>query len=179
MGKARIILMESTLSTEQCWQRLRTQTDEQRRALFALSGYAGERPVLSRIEGDQFQLQKRRYYRNDFAPNFYGTIRAWGNTARVEGHFGPPRWVMRFWKIWLAAAVVFTLPPIVIVLQKLPRDIPRISMLAGLLAPLSLIALGLLLPRFGEWLGRNEKIFLLQFMETMFSAKTEFKSLTD
>jgi hypothetical protein len=172
MGKARIIVFQSSLSADECRQRLRSNTDEQQRTLFSLSGYQGTRPVLSLIQGEQFQLQKRRYYRNDFAPNFYGTIRPWGNNARVEGYFGPPRWTMRFLWVWIGAAVLFTLPMGLIFLRRLPNDGSRaILLVLTLLVPLMVIAFGLLLPRFGDWLGRNEKTFLLQFLETTLAAR--------
>jgi hypothetical protein len=42
--------------------------------MFSWSGYKGDLPVLGTITGNSFRLQKRRYWRNDFAPYFYGQI---------------------------------------------------------------------------------------------------------
>jgi hypothetical protein len=173
MAKARTIVLQSTLSPDQCRERLRANTDVQQRTLFSFSGYKGKNPVLCRIEGEKFQLQKRRYYRNDFAPNFYGTLQPWGNSARIEGYFGPPRWTIIFLRIWLGATLLFTLPVAFISLQRLFGGSPQSGDLVGLLFPFLFVGFGLLAPRFGDWLGRNEKAFLLQFMETTLAAKPE------
>lgn len=173
MGKARTIILQSTLGADQCRERLRANTDEQRRTLFSLSGYKGKNPVLCRMEGEKFQLQKRRFYRNDFAPNFYGTILPWGNSARIEGYFGPPRWAVIFLRIWLGAAVLFTVPVAWVSVQRLLSGRSQGGDYIGLVFPLFFIAFGLFMPRFGDWLGRNEKTFLVQFMETTLAAKQE------
>jgi hypothetical protein len=173
MAKPRTIVLQSTLSPEQCRERLRSNTDERRRTPFSLSGYKGKNPVISRIDGDTIQLQKRRYYRNDFAPNFYGTIRPWGNTARIEGYFGPPRWAVMFMRIWLGAAMLFTLPVAWVSLQRLVGGHFEWDVYMGLAFPFLFLAFGLLMPRFGDWLGRNEKTFMLEFMETTLVAKRE------
>ncbi len=173
MGTPRTIVLQSTLSPEQCRERLRSNTDERRRTLFSLSRYKGKNPVISSIDGDTIQLQKRRYYRNDFAPNFYGTIRPWGNTARIEGYFGPPRWTVMFMRIWLGAAMLFTLPVAWVSLQRLLDGHFEGGIYIGVAFPFFFLAFGLLMPRFGDWLGRNEKIFLLEFLETTLAAKRE------
>jgi hypothetical protein len=41
----------------------------------------------------------------------------------------------------------------------------------GLLVEGVMIVSGALAPRFGEWLGRNEKTFILQFLETTLAAR--------
>ncbi len=173
MGKARTIVLQSTLSADQCRERLRTNTDEQRRTLFSLSGYKGKSPVLCRIEGETFQLQKRRFYRNDFAPNFYGSIQPWGSSARIEGYFGPPRWAVIFLRIWLGAAVLFTVPVAWVSVQRMLGGNRQAGDLIALAFPLVFVAFGVLMPRFGDWLGRNEKTFLVEFMETTLAAKLE------
>jgi hypothetical protein len=173
MGKPRTIVLHSTLSADQCRERLRANTDEQRRTLSSLSGYRGRNPVLCQIDGERFRLQKRRYYRNDFAPNFYGGIQPWGSSARIEGYFGPPRWAVIFLRIWLGAAVLFTLPVAWVCVRRLLSGGSQDGDYVGLLVPLLFVAFGTLMPRFGDWLGRNEKTFLLQFMQTTLAAKQE------
>jgi hypothetical protein len=173
MATKRTIVLHSSLSAGQCRERLRSNTDEQRRTLFSLSGYKGKNPVLSSIEGDKIQLQKRRYYRNDFAPNFFGTIQPWGSSARIEGYFGPPRWTVIFLRIWVGAAVMFTLPIALISLRKIAEGNPEAGDYMGLFMPLLFVGFAILLPRFGDWMGRNEKTFLLQFLEATLAAKRE------
>jgi hypothetical protein len=173
MAINRTIVLHSSLSADQCLERLRINTDEQRRTLFSLSGYQGKNPVLSRIDGDNIQLQKRRYYRNDFAPNFFGTIQPWGSSSRIAGYFGPPRWTVIFMRIWVGAAVLFTLPFTFVCLGKVLAANPEPEYYLGFLIPLVFVAFAMFLPRFGDWIGRNEKSFLLQFLETTLAAKRE------
>jgi len=173
MAPKRMIVLQSSLSADQCLERLRINTDEQRRTLFSLSGYQGKNPVLSRIEGDSIRLQKRRYYRNDFAPNFFGTIRVWGSSSRIAGYFGPPRWALIFMRIWVGAAVLFTLPIAFVSLGKILAGKPEAGDYVGLFVPVVVVGFAMFLPRFGDWIGRNEKTFLLQFLETTLAAKRE------
>lgn len=171
MSRQPLIALQSTLSADQCLERLRSNTDEQRRTLFSLSGYRGKNPVLSRIQGNKIQLQKRRYYRNDFAPNFYGSIQSWGSAARIEGYFGPPRWSVIFLRGWLGAAMLFTLPVALVSLRQMPKGSFDASLALGVGMPLVFLLFAFALPRFGDWLGRNEKKFLLEFLETTLAAK--------
>src|SRR5580693_4969796 len=117
MPPAANIFLQSALGAEQCVERLQEATDEPHRTLFSLSGYRGTKPILSQINGFTFQLQKRRNYRNDLAPNFYGTILPWGNGARVEGRFGPPRMAVIFLRIWLAFMILVSVPVCVTLLR--------------------------------------------------------------
>ena len=177
MAKPQTIVLQSTLSVAQCLQRLTDHTDPQRRAIFSASGYQGTKDVLSQINGNQFQLQKRRYYKNDFAPQFYGSIDAWGNAARIEGTFGPPKWVRKvLWGVLAGTLLCICVPVVLIsspqIAQRHPGQNPAIY--AGLAVPVFMIlAFAWFLPRFGEWIGRNEKVFLLQFLETTLAARVD------
>lgn len=171
MPQAPSVFLQSTLSVEQFIVRLRETTDEQHRTLFSFSGYRGSKPILSRIDGHDFQLQKRRYYRNDFAPNFYGVIVPWGSGARIEGRFGPPRWAQIFLRIWVAFVIAVSVP--VCVSSMLDAQRHRGNAYIGLLISLVMILAGSLAPRFGDWLGRNEKKFILQFLENTLAARPE------
>jgi len=174
MPPAPTIFLQSVFGADQCVARLREATDEQHRTLFSFSGYRGSKPVLSRVDGYNFQLQKRRYYRNDFAPNFYGVVVPWGSGARIEGRFGPPRWSQFFLRIWLGFAVLISIPVGISALHNAAdHGLHHADAYVGLLISLVLILAGLLAPRFGDWLGRNEKAFLLQFLETSLGARPE------
>ena len=175
MPQAATVFLQSALDADQCITRLRETTDEQHRTLFSFSGYRGSKPILSRINGYNFQLQKRRYYRNDFAPNFYGLLVPWGSGARIEGHFGPPRWTQIFLRIWLGFVILVSVPVCISSLRDAAAGhrFHHGDAYIGLLVTLILILSGFLAPRFGDWLGRNEKTFILQFLETTLAARRE------
>ena len=80
-------------------------TDPGQRTLFSLSGYKGSKPLLVKFEGNQFKLWKRRYYRNDFSPYFYGTLSPENQGTRIQGYFDIDRWMKIFMRIWLAGVV--------------------------------------------------------------------------
>jgi len=167
------VFLQSALGAEQCIERLRETTDEQHRTLLSFSGYRGSKPILSRIEGYNFQLQKRRYYRNDFAPNFYGTITPWGSGARIEGYFGPPRWSAIFIRIWLGCVIVIWSVAFIASMRTGRQPYHRGDAYVALLVLAVMVFFAWFLPRFGDWLGRNEKTFILQFLETTLAARRE------
>jgi hypothetical protein len=61
--------LRTRVSIEECKVRLAAGVDEERYA-FSWSGYGGSKPILGKLRGTGFRLQKRRYYRNSFAPLF-------------------------------------------------------------------------------------------------------------
>ena len=75
MAKTEPIVLQSSLGIDECLKRIQDSADPGKRTLFSLSGYKGSKPLLVRFEGNQFRLWKRRYYRNDFSPYFYGVFR--------------------------------------------------------------------------------------------------------
>ena len=70
-----MIKLHSLLSPAECQSRLAAAVDMQKLA-FTRSGYAGSKEILAKIGGATFRLQKRRTYRNSFAPLFYGRLTA-------------------------------------------------------------------------------------------------------
>ena len=75
MAKPENIVLHSAIPPDECLRRIEASTDPGNRTLFSLSGYKGSKPLLVKFDGNQFKLWKRRYYRNDFAPYFFGTFR--------------------------------------------------------------------------------------------------------
>src|ERR1700759_349524 len=102
----KLIVMQSSLSPDVAAEALRRSMDEQRRTLFSFSGYKGDQPILGEVTGNTFHLQKRRYYRNDFAPHFYGVIHPDPGGSRIQGRFDLSNWVRHFMWFWLALAVL-------------------------------------------------------------------------
>jgi hypothetical protein len=162
MPRPEQIVLRSNLSSEECIQRLQNSTDPGSRTLFSLSGYKGSKDLLIKFNGNQFKLWKRRYYRNDFSPYFYGTISPDNQGTRIEGHFGMDRLVKIFMGIWLGFVTLSVLPVAFVSFSHPNRDNSWI----GVAIPFGLLAFGILMPQFGRWLGRNEEKYIREFLKT-------------
>jgi len=170
-----MIILHSALSPDAVAGALRNSIDEEHRTLFSLSGYRGDRPVLGEVQAGSFRLQKRRYYRNDFAGQFYGRFQAEPGGTRVEGYFNASRWSRFFMKVWLAGAVLIGTPIFVLTLIDLTKGSHHMSgdMWVGLVVPPSLVLFGAVLPRFGRLLGRSGERFLLKHLQQTLGARIE------
>jgi hypothetical protein len=142
--------------------------DPERRTIFSLSGYRGSKPLIGWIEGNQFCLHKRRYWRNDFAPQFYGDLLPQARGTLIEGYFDVPRWTKVFMRIWLGGVLLLGGPFFVRSLLDLLRGRGYVEgdLRAGLLAPSCMVLFGILLPKLGLWLGRHEEQFILEFLQS-------------
>lgn len=171
------IILHSTLTAEAAGVALRNSIDEEQRTLFSLSGYGGDRPVLGEIRGNEFRLQKRRYWRNDFAPQFYGRLQAEPSGTKIEGYFDLSRWVKRFMRWWLAGVVLLASPIAVLALLDMVRGSHHLSEgsspWVGVLVPPGMIVFGILLPKFGRLMGHPEESFILGFLERTLAAQRE------
>jgi|HubBroStandDraft_6_1064221.scaffolds.fasta_scaffold113318_2 hypothetical protein len=153
---------------EACVRRLDDSIDPWHRTPLSFSGFEGSKPVLGWINGYEFRLRKRRYYNNGFAPEFYGNLKANGRGTIVEGYFDMARVTKWGVRIWLGGAILMGIPIFVSTLRDLIRGssyAPE-GFLIGLLVPPTMVLLGILLPKFGLWLGRNEEKYILEFLQT-------------
>jgi hypothetical protein len=91
MGRT-VYVLHSALAPSSVLEALRLSMDEERRTLFSMSSYQGDRPVLGNVDGNTFRLQKRRFSRNDFAGRFYARFEAEVGGTRIEGYFDSPPW---------------------------------------------------------------------------------------
>jgi hypothetical protein len=161
------IALRTDLSVDECLRRLREGTDIGIRTIFSLSGYKGKNPVLSRSEGDKFRLWKRKYYRNDFAPVFFGSVTREEPGSRIEGRFEMEPLVKKFMIFWLA---VVGLGGLTTVYSEFAhhhaRDARQEAALVG-----AMLLFGLLLPQFGRLIGLGQEKFLREFLETMLEAR--------
>ena len=80
------VTLQTSLSLDECHNRLARAVDVEKLS-FSLSGYAGTKPVLGKIRGDSFRLQKRISYRNDCRPFFYGRFVPSEGGTLIEGKF--------------------------------------------------------------------------------------------
>ena len=159
------IKLHTRLSMAECQSRLAAGVDMQKLA-FTRSGYAGTKEILAKISGATFRLQKRRTYRNSFAPFFYGKLIATENGTRIEGELRmhpAARVFMVFWFGFLAVLAIAAL----ILPSRGQSEAGRLSVL---LVSAGLAAFGVALVKFGARLGRNERKALLDFLKRTFEA---------
>jgi hypothetical protein len=169
------VSLHSGLDPTTVMEALRRSIDPEERTIFSLSGYKGDRPVLGEVRENTFRFQKRRYSRNDFAGQFYGTIEAEGGGSRIKGHFDTPRSVKYFMRFWLAFAVLCGVPIFVLTLLDVLAGSHHISgdKWVGLLVPPLLIVFGTVLPKIGRLFGRGDRRFLLEFLQQTVAARVD------
>jgi hypothetical protein len=167
MAKPEKIVLNTDFAPDECIRRIEASADPGNRTIFSLSGYKGAKPLLVKFSGNQFVLWKRRYYRNDFAPYFFGTLSPDSKGTRLEGYFDMNRWAKIFMRIWIAFAILFSLPVIFAILS---RPIQGNAWL-GILIPIGFVLFGIFLPKFGRWMGRGEERFMRDFLQTTLAAQ--------
>jgi hypothetical protein len=174
MAKPEKLVLHSDLAPDECSRRIEASTDPGNRTIFSLSGYKGSKPLLVKFNGNQFVLWKRRYYRNDFAPYFFGTLSPDNKGTRLEGQFDMNRWVKILMRIWIAFAVVFTLPIFFATLAQSARG----NAWAGVIVPIGLVIFGIFLPKFGRWIGRSEEKLMREFLQNTLAAQSAESQFT-
>jgi hypothetical protein len=161
------MIFHTRLPIEECKARLAAGIDPERLG-FTWSGYAGSKPILGKLHGDSFRLQKRRYYKNDLAPHFFGRFVAVGRDTRVEGEFKINRlgkFAMIGWFSLLGLLMLLTLVGLATGWPRVDGD-PAITVLIYL----GLAAFGLALIRFSRWLARGEERAIVAFLKATLEA---------
>jgi hypothetical protein len=130
------------------------------------------------VIGNTFTIQKRRYYRNDFAGRFYGRFEPEASGTRIEGYFDSPLWARWFMRTWLGGVILLGIPVFVSAIIEIVRG--QISSdagaWAGLIGPPSLILFGLFLTRFGRLLGKEDERYILRHVQSTLVGRIEGNS---
>lgn len=166
MGRITYVL-HSDLTPESVAEVLRHSIDEERRAIFSLSGYQGDRPLLGEVGGGTFRVQRRRYYRNDFAPHFYARFGSEEGGTRIEGYFDARVWVKYFMRIWLCFAILIGAPIFIASSIGVATGRQHVTddTWVGLVVPPALMLFGVFLPKLGSLLGRADRQFMLEQLQ--------------
>jgi hypothetical protein len=174
MGRT-VFVLHSALAPNAVAEALRRSIDEQRWTPFSLSGYKGNLPLLGEVRESTFKVQKRKYYRNDFAGQFYARFAAEPGGTRIEGYFDYPRWARYFMRIWLAFAVLVGAPIFVGTLRDRVTGSHYMSgdNWVGLIVPPMLVLFGTALPKFGRLLGKSNERFILEHIQNTLAARIE------
>ncbi len=174
MGR-NVFVLHSPLTPSAVAHALRRSIDELRWTPFSLSGYKGELPLLGEVGDNTFQVQERKYYRNDFAGRFYGRFAPELGGTRIEGYFDYPRWARYFMRIWLGFAVLVGTPIFVETLRGVITNSDYTSdKRVGLIVPPALVLFGTVLPKFGRLLGKSDERFMLKHIQNTFAARIEW-----
>ena len=170
-----VFVLHSALAPNAVADALRRSIDEQHWTLFSLSGYKGNLPLLGEVSENTFKVQKRKYYRNDFAGQFYARFAAEPGGTRIEGYFDYPRWARYFMWVWLGFAVLVGTPIFAGTLMDVLTGSHDMSgdKWVGLMAFPGLVLFGTVLPKFGRLLGKSDERFMLEHIRTTLAARIE------
>ena len=166
---------DTRIAIDECKARLASSIDAERLG-FSWSGYAGSKPILGQLHDSNFRLQKRRYYRNSFAPFFFGRFVTVEGGTRIEGEFRMHPLVKVFMSVWYGfLGLMFVVMLITVIAGR--ADVQR-GALAGLVIPLGMAAFGFALIKFSRWLGRNEETAIIAFLKSTFEVdRTAYSAL--
>lgn len=132
---------------------------------------------MGEFTGNEFRLQKRRYWRNDFAPHFYGRFLPEPGGTRIEGHFRLAEWVRIFMTFWILGVILFvasiSIPALIGVATGSRHFSDDPDIWPALVGPPGMLVFGVLLPKFGRLMGRPEESFILEFLEHTLAAQRE------
>jgi len=174
MGRT-VFVLHSAPSPNAFADALRRSIDEERWTPFSMSGYRGSRPVLGEVGDNTFRLQKRKYYRNDFAGQFYARFAPEPGGTRIEGYFDAQRWAKYFMRIWLVFAVLLGTPIFVRAVVDIVTGSHYMSggEWIGLVVPPGLVLFGTSLPKVGRLLGKSNERFILEYVQNTVAARIE------
>jgi hypothetical protein len=169
------IVLHSSLAAAAAAEALHRSIDEERGTLFSISGYKGDRPVLGDVSETTFRLQARRYWRNDFAPHFYGRFHPEPGGTRIEGYFDVSGWVRTFMHLWIGGVVIFGVSTLALtILDATARtDFTSGSVWVGIIVPPAMVLFGILLPKLGRLLAKGDERFILQHIQHTLAARIE------
>jgi hypothetical protein len=174
MGRT-VVVLHSALTPNAVADALRRSIDEQRWTPFSLSGYKGDLPLLGEVGENTFKVQKRKYYRNDFAGQFYARFEREPGGTRIEGYFDSPVWARWFMRFWLGGVVLIGTPIFIRTAIDISTGSHYMSgdRWVGLIVPPAMVFFGTALPKFGRLLGKKAERFILEHIKNTLGARIE------
>ena len=157
--------LQTRLSIDDCKARLAASVDPVKLG-WTISGYAGSQEILGKIWGNSFRLQKRRNYRNSFAPYLYEQFMAGDGATRVEGEFRLHPFTKLFMALWFSFLAAFAAGVLVLPSHGQAESArwPLLLFAAGM------AAFGVALIKFSRWLARNEGGAIVALLKNKFEA---------
>jgi len=166
MAKRLDVVLHSDYPPETCLAKLSGDIDIDQFTLFSFSGYRGSKPILGRIEGNEFRLHKRRHWHNSWGPVLFCRITPYGRGALIEGYWGTWKWPRIYMQVWLMAAAILGMPIFFATLYQLitGKSVIRGDVWVGLVVPPSMLVFGWLLPRLGAALSFHERKHIVELL---------------
>ena len=170
-----LLVFHSILSPDRLRDVLQREADEEHWTIFSLSGFRGNHPLLLNMGVDTFRLRKRRYFEENFARYFYARFEPVQTGIMIEGRFDYPSYRKWFMRIWFSFAILIT---VLVSLMALSNVFSGNQAMNGdfwieLLAAPSFLFFGLLMFKFGRFLGKRDEEYILQFIQDKLTARTE------
>jgi hypothetical protein len=161
------IILHSDYSPDTCVAKLSEQIDSDKRSLFSLSGYKGSKPIVGRIDGNEFRLHKRRYWHNNFGPVLFGRVTSRRRGALIEGYWGMARWTRMLMRVWIIFAIVVGTPILFDSLKCMEGAGCKVrgDWWVGVVVPPAMVLCGLLLPRLGAALSFHERKHVVELLK--------------
>ena len=161
--------LHTNVDAEEVRRRLVDGIDPEERALvfgYKFSGYRGSKPLIGRVEGQQFYLFRRRYWNSQLAPTFFGRFVPQDQGSKIEGYFDVrPRVKTLVQTVTVLGVIVTALPFLLSLTDVFQRSHYMHGSLAfGLLALPAFVLYGLFMPKLGLWLSKNDEKFILEFL---------------
>jgi hypothetical protein len=164
MANKNAITFQTHLTASDCKARLADAVDPVRLG-FTRSGFSGDKPILGKFKESYFRIQARRYYRNSFAPYFYGRFVPNEQGTRIQGRFRIHPFARIFMFVWFGFLAFF-----IFVANTQSAGLSLAGHAIFLLGPLAMAAFGYGLLKFSAWLARNEKTVIISLLKTTLHA---------
>ncbi|GEM_PF-5201084 len=152
------ILLSSKLGPDVLMEKIREKTDVEG---FWPSVF-GSNPFIGRFKKNDFQLRKRIYYRNSFIPVFYGRVGETPQGSEIRGEFRMALSVRIFMGFWFSFVGLAFIPTLFLLTRP---GVPYGKIWLGLLGLLAMLALGMGMVKFGQWLARGHIGLITQYLE--------------
>jgi hypothetical protein len=161
IGFERIVLV-SPLAPDECLHRLRDAVQSERSVSRTDGG------VIGKVGGDSFRIRKRPapMVRNSFQTHLYGTVSAADDGTRVTCRIGLHRFVVIFSVIWIC--LLWTGGLVAAVATAMEHQTEVTLVVLAFVVGFTLFGVGLVW--FGLYLGRDERSFLLEFLQSTIEA---------
>lgn len=136
----------------------------------------GSKPVLGHIGASTLIARKRIGFSNSFQTRLTANISPTPRGVEIQCRFGMAPIVTAFMLIWFAGVVLIGGAMMILAIIALlsghvsgPLGYPGLALF--IVAPPLMICFGIGLVRFGRWLARDERQFLIDFVKVTLAAE--------